>query len=170
MAITNNLFKMLNHVKYGYRGKLLTFGLQEIVLDVDLRNAFLKKGLNNHITSSIILKNIGFNEINTLDYSGMDNVDIELDLNKKLPKKYYSKYDFILESGYMEHIFNVPEMMRTIHLLLKPEGKIIHFNPCQGYMNHGFYNFQPTFYFSFYKACNYNNIKVFLVENNISKF
>ena len=173
MALTNILLKMIDYINYGYRGNLLTLGVQEIILSDDfrreLKNKFIDKSQDKILSPNMILKNIGFSEINTLDYPGMDNPDIEIDLNKRLPKKYYSKYDFILDAGYMEHIFNVPEMMRTIHLLLKPNGKIIHFNPCQGNMNHGFYNFQPTFYFSFYKTCKYQNIKIFLVESEISK-
>ena len=172
MALTDNLLKMLDYVKYGYSGKLLTIGVQELVLSSNykkkIKAKYIGKKNNKILSSNLIFKKIGFSEINTLDYPGMDNSDIELDLNTKLPKKHFSKYNFVLDAGFMEHVFNVPEMMKSLHNLLKPGGKIVHFNPCQGSMNHGFYNFQPTFYFSYYKSCNYKNIKVFLVESKIS--
>ena len=37
-----------------------------------------------------------------------------------------------------------------------------------GYMNHGFYNLQPTFFYSFYNNCNFTDIQVFLIESNIN--
>ena len=54
----------------------------------------------------------------------------------------------------------------SIFNLLKINGLAIHCNPCQGNMNHGFYNFQPTFYFSFYKSCGFTDLKAFLIESN----
>ena len=60
----------------------------------------------------------------------------------------------------MEHVYNVPEMMKSLHLLLKPNGKIVHFNPCQGIRIMGF-TISNRLYFSFYKTCNYKNLKFF---------
>ena len=175
MALTDNLLKILDHVAYGYSGKLLTLGVQELVLSngykKKLKKKLKKKEFFFEFSTNSILKNLGFSSIDTLEYPGMEESDISLDLNKKLPKKYHSKYDFIFDLGFMEHVYNVPEVMKSLNLLLKPKGKIVHFNPCQGSMNHGFYNFQPTFYFSFYKTCNYKNLKIFLIEaktNSIS--
>ena len=142
-------------------------GIQELLLSDDYKKKLDKKLKKNffNFSADSILKNLGFSKIDTLEYPGMDDAVISLDLNKKLPKKYHSRYDFIFDLGFMEHVYNVPEMMKSLHLLLKPNGKIVHFNPCQGTMNHGFYNFQPTFYFSFYKTCNYKNLKIFLIES-----
>jgi hypothetical protein len=48
--------------------------------------------------------------------------------------------------------------------LLKPGGSILHINPSLGCSNHGLFNFQPTFYFSFYRANKFQNSKCDLLE------
>ena len=140
MALTDNLLKILDHVAYGYSGKALTLGIQELLLSDDYKKKLDKKLKKNffNFSADSILKNLGFSKIDTLEYPGMDDAVISLDLNKKLPKKYHSRYDFIFDLGFMEHVYNVPEMMKSLQLLLKPNGKIVHFNPCQGTMNRGF--------------------------------
>jgi hypothetical protein len=47
---------------------------------------------------------------------------------------------------------------------LKPGGRIIHINPSLGCSNHGMFNFQPTFYFSYYSANSFKSLKCDLLE------
>ena len=49
----------------------------------------------------------------------------------------------------MEHCFNVGQVMRNILMLGKVGAFIVHINPLN-YYNHGFFNFNPTFYHDFY--------------------
>ena len=44
---------------------------------------------------------------------------------------------------------------KSIHNLVKPNGFMLHFLPYQGAYNHGFYNYNPTFFFDLGKANNY---------------
>ena len=37
MALTDNLLKILDHVAYGYSGKALTLGIQELLLSDDYK-------------------------------------------------------------------------------------------------------------------------------------
>ena len=168
MAIVDILFKMMKHVNYECSGNLLTFGKQEILLSPEyiksIKNDLNKKGNAIEMSAEVLLKHLGFDNIDTLEYPGHGESTIEQDLNEPISEIYYNSYDGLLDAGHMEHCFNAPEIMRSIFYFLKPGGQIIHFNPCQGNMNHGFYDFQPTFYFSFYQTCKFKNIKVFLIE------
>ena len=171
MALVYPILYLMNHCDYKYSGKLLTFGEQEILLTDDQINFFFNASFlknNTPYKSKSILKNIGFDDVHSLEYPGYGNPNIEMDLNYPLDKKYYGSYDCILDAGHMEHCFNLSEIMKTMFNLVKNDGIIIHYNPCQGNMNHGFYNFQPTFYFSFYKYCGFKDIKVFLIEEQYS--
>ena len=77
----------------------------------------------------------------------------EKDLN--YPYSENTKYDLITNFGTTEHIFNQYEVYKTIHNLVKPNGFMLHFLPYQGFYNHGFYNYHPTFFFDLGKANNY---------------
>ena len=100
MALTDNLLKIVDHVAYGYSGKLLTLGVQELVLSngykKKLKKKLKKKEFFFEFSTNSILKNLGFSSIDTLEYPEWKSPNISLDLNKKLPKKYHSKYDFIV--------------------------------------------------------------------------
>ena len=49
----------------------------------------------------------------------------------------------------MEHCFNVGQAVRNILEMAKVGGFVIHLNPMT-MINHGFFNFSPTFYHDFY--------------------
>lgn len=75
--------------------------------------------------------------------------EIVLDLNDPAPAELAGKYDLVYDGGTMEHCFNVGQVMRNITAFAKVGGYILHVNPFN-YYNHGFFNFNPTFYHDWY--------------------
>jgi SAM-dependent methyltransferase len=70
---------------------------------------------------------------------------IQFDLN--LPWKDTTEpFDFVTDFGTAEHIMNQGEVWRTVHRLCKPGGLIMSEKPAQGYLDHGFFNYHPTFF------------------------
>ena len=93
-----------------------------------------------------------FKTYKAIDFHGTI-FSVERDLN--YPYSENTKYDLITNFGTTEHIFNQFEVYKTIHNLVKPNGFMLHFLPYQGFYNHGFYNYHPTFFFDLGKANNY---------------
>ena len=58
-------------------------------------------------------------------------------------------YDFVLDVGTIEHVFNIGQAAFNMAGLLKMGGIILHENPFN-WGNHGFYNLNPTWYADFY--------------------
>jgi hypothetical protein len=75
--------------------------------------------------------------------------EIVMDLNQPAPAEMAERYDVVYDGGTMEHCFNVGQVMRNIFAFAKVGGFIVHVNPLN-YYNHGFYNFNPTFYHDWY--------------------
>lgn len=75
--------------------------------------------------------------------------EIVLDLNQPLAPELAGRYDLVYDGGTMEHCFNVGQVMRNITAFARVGGAIIHVNPIN-YYNHGFFNFNPTFYHDYY--------------------
>lgn len=75
--------------------------------------------------------------------------EIVLDLNDPAPAELTGKYDLVYDGGTMEHCFNVGQVMRNIAAFAKLGGYIVHVNPFT-FFNHGFFNFNPTFYHDWY--------------------
>ncbi len=153
--------------EYNYSGRVLTLGRQDIAVtakDMKLLGIKIESSSLNTLTSEEYLRALGFHRIDEMDYSNHDGANIIHDLNKPVSKKLWEKFDFIIDGGTLEHCFNVSVFMSNLIYMLKPGGTIIHANPSQGTCNHGFYNFQPTFYYSFYKANNFEEMEFNFIE------
>jgi SAM-dependent methyltransferase len=78
-----------------------------------------------------------------IDFHGTEKA-LRLDLND--PIDLQRQFDLILDLGTLEHVFNVAQAFRTIHDHTRPGGLMMHGLPFAGWVDHGFYNFNPTFY------------------------
>jgi SAM-dependent methyltransferase len=96
-----------------------------------------------------------------IDFHGTD-IALKQDLNK--PLKLKDKFDMVLNLGTAEHVFNLAQVFTSIHKHTKPGGLMIHGLPFTGYVDHGFYNFQPTFFWDIAKANDYQMMALLYVE------
>jgi SAM-dependent methyltransferase len=88
-------------------------------------------------------------EADFVDIAASRGVEIVLDLNQPAPPERLGRYDIVYDGGTMEHCFNVGQVMRNILGFVRKGGFIVHVNPMT-LINHGFYNFNPTFYHDWY--------------------
>ena len=105
-----------------------------------------------------IFKAIGFKNVYSLDVSAYEGADFVLDLNKPLPEKFNKKFDFIYDGGTLEHVFDFPQALKNLHAMLNVGGFILHENPANNFVDHGFYQFSPSVYFDYYKQNHYEII------------
>lgn len=95
-----------------------------------------------------------------LDYQSLVAIDLHgteqslpLDLNHEISLD--QKFDISINFGTGEHVFNVYQFFKTIHDYTKPNGIMLHVMPFLGWMDHGFFNFQPTFYWDLAESNHY---------------
>jgi hypothetical protein len=88
-------------------------------------------------------------ETDFVDITASRGFEIVLDLNRESPAGMLGRYDIVYDGGTMEHCFNVGQVMRNIFGFARVGGFIVHVNPLN-YYNHGFFNFNPTFYHDWY--------------------
>ena len=96
-----------------------------------------------------------------LDYASITAIDfhgtpeaLKLDLN--LPVALDRQFDVLLNGGTAEHVFNVHQFFKTSHELTRPGGLMVHAMPFCGWVEHGFYSFNPTFYWDLAIANGYS--------------
>jgi hypothetical protein len=133
-------------------GRAATLGTQDIQPEVlAARAARLDPALAGRADRQY-LRACGWAEMEAIDLHPA--ADVVLDLNQPLPSQspLNARYDTVLDMGTTEHIFDVKEALFNIASLVGEGGRVVHFNPVQGYCNHSFVLMQPTLYFSFYEA------------------
>jgi hypothetical protein len=94
------------------------------------------------------LKDLGFESIDSLDYSSFEGATILHDMNK--PFQHDVRYDFIIDCGTTEHIFNIPQVFETIQTLLEVNGVFSSVIPNNNMSGHGMYQFSPEFFLSIF--------------------
>lgn len=89
---------------------------------------------------------LGFAEVHAIDCSSYEGADIIFDLNEELPENLKERFDYVINGGTLEHVFNIAKAMQNLSDMVMTGGKIMHIAPVAGWADHGFYNIQPTFF------------------------
>jgi SAM-dependent methyltransferase len=106
------------------------------------------------ISDDCLFASLGFSQTVRLDYSGYEAPEVILDLNEReTPDDLQRQFDVVLDSGTLEHVFDVPAVLRHCVRMVKPGGRIIHLTPSSNCVDHGLYSVSPTLYADFYPAC-----------------
>jgi len=108
-------------------------------------------------TAAGFFAQLGFEQVSALDISDYEGADIVGDLNDPdLQRKLGRRFDLVYDSGTIEHIFDAPAALRTIAGLIRPGGVVVHATPCNGFVDHGFWQVSPDLYKAFYGAAGFN--------------
>jgi SAM-dependent methyltransferase len=87
-----------------------------------------------------------------IDFHGTQSA-LRLDLNSPIDLR--RQFNFIANSGTLEHVFNIAQALKTAHDHLKTGGLVLHQFPFAGLVDHGFFNFNPTFIWDLSAANHY---------------
>ena len=106
-----------------------------------------------YMSDDSFLGSLGCSEYKSLDFSNYESVDYIFDLNNPdVPKELIERFDIILDSGTIEHVFHIPNVLNNLFKMLKIDGRIIHMSPSSNNIDHGFYMFSPTLFSDYYEA------------------
>ena len=136
-------------------------GQEEIAYLLDALFAF-KIDPDTLITAKTLYQSMGFEVYECIDADGLYDARV-FDLNKNIQETYgfSEQFDLVTNHGTTEHCFNQFESWKNIHNLCALEGIMIHVLPAQGYVNHGFYNYNPSFFYNLAAANNYKLIAIY---------
>ena len=89
------------------------------------------------------LRYLGCRSVTSLDFSDYEGAEITHDLNQPVPPELVNAFDFILDGGTLEHVFDIAMAYRNIGQMLRENGLFIGINPANNYLGHGFYQLSP---------------------------
>lgn len=113
---------------------------------------------------------IGFNKYVSIDLYEDAKDNIKFDLNYDFDKReLFGSFDFIYNGGTSEHIFNQLSVFRNIHRFCRNGGLMLHMVPMQGHYNHGFYNYNPMFFYGLAKYNGYSIEGMWIYEHTTNQ-
>lgn len=107
---------------------------------------------------------LGGLETVALDSSAYEGAEIVWDLNQPVPAEHEARFGLILDGGTLEHVFDTRTALANVARMLRPGGRVVHTNPATNYLAHGFYQFSPTFYYDFYGANAFSDLRCYIAE------
>jgi SAM-dependent methyltransferase len=133
----------------------ITLGKQEIHVNSNVIDTFLDKCLLQNLKKNkysgfcenFLHDIIGFESIDSIDNSSYEGASIIHNMNNAIPND-FKKYDFVLDLGTIEHIFNIPQVCENIINLLNIGGIFLSVTTNNNFSGHGIYQFSPEFYLS----------------------
>ncbi len=107
-------------------------------------------------TAAAYFSALGFSTLEALDVSAYEGAEHIFDLNDdEIPAHLMGRFDAVFNGGTLEHVFHVPNALTSITRMLRPGGVVIHILPCNGWVDHGFYQISPTLMFDYYNAAGF---------------
>jgi hypothetical protein len=92
--------------------------------------------------------------VESLDVSDYQGASIVHDLNYPVPEELTDRYDLLVDGGSLEHIFNVPVALANYKRMVRPGGWLLVATTANNYMGHGFYQFSPELFYSYFSREN----------------
>jgi hypothetical protein len=77
------------------------------------------------------------------DVNPQRGCEVALDLNDPLPPQWVNAFDFLIDTGTIEHCFNVGQAFKSMCTMVRPGGVVVTMLPMTN-INHGFWNVCPT--------------------------
>lgn len=190
LTATSLKFILRKSRKYKFSGPILTFGNQDIyATKEDIKNwaqeanitlhkhhkilystssdvPKINKDAASYIHAITFFEFIGINKKKyyDIDKFAFDKPRIIHDLQYPMNQKYHNFFNLVIDSGTLEHIFDVRSVMENIIKITKLRGFVLQFIPAQNFLNHGFYQFSPTFFYDFYSNNGFEIIESYLIE------
>ena len=131
------------------------------------REALLALGAARVEHVGVFYKALGFSLYEAIDINSRDDT-LVMDLNSDLRAHYgfTRTYDLVMNTGTSEHVFNQAAFLRNAHALAGPSGVMAHIVPFTGYVNHGFFNYQPGLFLDLAAANGYRLLSLEVADRD----
>lgn len=144
-------------------GRLQYFAQNDTTILKSLIDAPFEKLKDDDYCEPVFRDLFGASLVDSFDASDYEGATFVHDFNK--PIEEYEQYDAVLDFGTLEHIFDIAQALSNVMSLCRVGGRILHCLPADNWNGHGFWQFSPELFFSFYsEARGFANTEIFLAE------
>lgn len=134
-------------------GDTLTIGRQELCVDAGYIEQVLGKAISTADGyCEPLLGALGADSVASIDFSDYETPTYTGDLNASIDLG--REFDTIIDSGSLEHIFDIASAFRNLIRLCRVGGRIIHILPVNNLSGHGFWQFTSDLMYTLYSKEN----------------
>ena len=135
----------------------------------DLKKKFPAACFDKRFAEKIVPNQLIFNTLfsqndvidNYLAKNPVSRATIKHDMNYPIDTCHHNQYDFVVDSGTLEHIFNFPQALANVASALKIGGVVYHHLPADGYLEHGLIQLSAESLMGWYRCNGFEVISAF---------
>lgn len=86
---------------------------------------------------------VGYKHMQSIDCNDYEGAGFVQDLNEPLRKSLYNVFDFIIDGGTIEHVFDTKTAFESVFNMLTVGGILLSVNGANNHFGHGFYQYSP---------------------------
>lgn len=117
----------------------------------------------------VLFKNMGYAVTDSIDNSAYENATIIHNMNLPL-RVQENRYNYVLDGGTIEHIFNCPQVCENIINMMEVGGIYCSVTVNNNFSGHGIYQFSPEFFLSaFTPKYGMEVLELYLAEVNADR-
>ncbi len=109
---------------------------------------------------------LGIETLESLDCSAYQGASILHDMNQPIPSELEGRFDAVIDSGTIEHVFNFPVAIANCMKMVRLGGRLFIITVVNNHCGHGFYQFSPELFFRLFKDSNGFHIERLLLLNH----
>jgi hypothetical protein len=160
ISLSHLPFYDLCHSMAAIQSPVFVLGSQEIHEPVDTIRAFATRSGHSSLAEGLSVRALFRDRYSVETFRDCDlndKADLTLDISQLLPSALVGSALTVLNSGTIEHVFDIASAFRTIHELSRAGGVLLHCAPLSWH-NHGFYNLTPRVFAAIAEANGYSLI------------
>jgi SAM-dependent methyltransferase len=100
------------------------------------------------------LRWLGFEQVESMDFSEYEGCSLVHDLNQPVPEDWHNRFDVVFDGGTLEHVFHFPHAIGNAMRLVRPGGYFVSCTPSNNYNGHGFFQFSPELFCRIFEVAN----------------
>ena len=180
--ILPTIAKMLlqEHAHRPIRGRVLCLGPQQVALhrgEVDAlfaktpaaaaaaMDAWRRDGADTSVVSdAYFFSKFPKVTLDSLDVVGGFGGTVIHDLNVPVGKKLEERFDFILDGGTFDHLVQLGTAFQNVIRMLKPGGRVFHYNAASGYIGAAYVSFGPDLFYDYYVVNKFADCRVHILR------
>ncbi len=106
----------------------------------------------------------GIDSLSAMDVHDREGANLVHDLNLPVPESLEGKFDFIVDGGTFDHLLDIRMAFQNVVRMLKPDGRVLHWNAASNYVTESYLCFSPDFFYDYYVANQFVDCKVYIAE------
>jgi hypothetical protein len=116
------------------------------------------------LTDRALFALFGENDLVAMDVSTYEKAEIIHNLNNPIGKDLENKFDFIIDGGTFDHLFDIKTAFINLTKMLKISGRTFMWNGASNFTGTAYLSYAPDFFRDYFLVNKYSDCKAYLAE------